>query len=150
MNNGAEKLKELINNEETRKELFSIEKVEDAQKYLAEHGVDMTVEEVACFGAMLKKLAEGEITPEQIEAISNLKEEDLKLFGEDVELSNEDLAKVSGGSIVASVLVSAAALVGYVAAASAVIAAGYCLAGGLIRFLDWAAGRESDPFNWEW
>ena len=84
----ADKFEALMNNEELAKEFFNNDSAEDAQRWLAEHGVDFTVEEVKMIARTVAKIKSGELTQEMIEA-------------GDVELSDEELAMASGGSVLA-------------------------------------------------
>ncbi|MBE5837541.1 hypothetical protein [Butyrivibrio sp.] len=85
MRDTIEKMKEIFENETLLKEMFSNEKPEDAQNWLSEHGVELSLDQIKALGDILKKVASGEITKEQLESAAN------------GELSEDDLEEVSGG-----------------------------------------------------
>lgn len=89
MNERAEKLKEIFEDKELAKELLSIEEAEDAQKWFSDHGAELTMDEVKSLGNLFAKIADGEITEEQLRAAA----------GSDGELSEEELENVAGGII---------------------------------------------------
>ena len=113
MNEKLKKLEELLRDENNLKELFSLPKLEDAQKWISEHGIDMTVEEVGALGNEIRKLIT-ENSPEELERIAN---------GEDMELIDDQLAQVSGGFLATAfgIAVGVAKLAGVLGASAAVV-----------------------------
>ena len=93
-----ERIKELFENEEFVKELFSKETAEEAQAFLAENDVEMSVED-------LRKVME--------KVNASLEDSD-----EDATLEDDDLEDVAGGSIIALGIMVAVCL-------TVVIGAGY-------------------------
>ncbi len=82
MNEKTKKFEVLMKNEELAKEFFNNDSAEDAQRWLAEHGVDCSIDEVRTIAKIAKKIQSGEITQEMIE---------------NGELSDDELAMASGG-----------------------------------------------------
>lgn len=68
MNERAKKLQELLSNEELAREVFSIEKPEEAQQWFADHGVDLSMDEIMWIGSIMNKIAKGEISQETLDA----------------------------------------------------------------------------------
>lgn len=91
MKEKLEKLTELLKTDESlAKELFSITDAADAQKWISEHGIDMTLDEVKDFGAHMKKLLsarneEGELSDEQLHQVAGGKSDMEKQYEEAVE-----------------------------------------------------------------
>ena len=85
MTDNMKKLEVLFKDENLAKEVLSIEKPEEAQTWLSDHGVDLTMDEVMTLGGILNKFTTGEITPEQLQKAA------------DGELSEEELEHVAGG-----------------------------------------------------
>ena len=81
----TEKIKEVLSDESFVKELLETENVEDVQAKLAAKGVDLSTDEIKQIGDTIVKVAEGEITQEQLEKAAN------------GELSEEELEQVAGG-----------------------------------------------------
>lgn len=127
MNEKLEKLAEVIKDENLAKELFSLTQPEDAQKWISDHGVEMTVEEVKELGAAIRKLIT-EKSPEEIEKLAN---------GEDMELTDEQLAEAAGGFLSAAV-----GIVVGVAKVAAVTAAGAVVCGTISGVASWLFGGE--------
>lgn len=76
-----EKLVELLKDEFVVKELFEKETAEDAQKFLASKGVELTLEEV-----------------------NQIKEQFIKIAESGEEISDEELKQVAGGSLIVLLL----------------------------------------------
>ena len=103
-----EKLQELFKDEAFVKELFSKEEPEDAQAFLEEKGVSLTLDEVKELAAAIEKAASGELKPEDLEKAAN------------GELSESDLEEVAGG------------IGAFAAIAITVIASGTITTGGVL------------------
>ena len=71
-----EKLKEIFANEELVSEMLSIEKLEDAQKWFSDHGVEISPDELQELGDKLDKFIKGEqdkdyeLTEKEMESIT--------------------------------------------------------------------------------
>lgn len=113
MNEKLNKLAELLRDENNVKELVSLTELEDAQKWISDHGIEMTVEEVRELGNEIRKMIK-EKSPEEIERIAN---------GEDVELTDDQLAQVSGGFLATAlgIAVGVAKIAGALGASAAII-----------------------------
>ncbi len=88
MKEKLEKLTEVLKDEKLAKELFSKKDPADAQKWIKEHGVDMTLDEVKELGGTIKGLISGR-TREDLE----------KMAVGEYELTDDELKKVSGGLV---------------------------------------------------
>ncbi len=75
-----EKLKEIFANEELVSEMLSTEKLEDAQKWFSDHGVEISTDELQELGDKLDKFIKGE-------------------QDKDYELSEEEMESISGGFV---------------------------------------------------
>lgn len=113
MNEKLNKLAELLRDENNVKELLSLTELEDAQKWISDHGIEMTVEEVRELGNEIRKMIK-EKSPEEIERIAN---------GEDMELTDDQLAQVSGGFLATAlgIAVGVAKIAGALGASVAVV-----------------------------
>ncbi len=67
MDEKMKKFAGIINDENLSKELLAIKKPEDAQKWLKEHGVDLSIDELKAFAEKAKASAEGELTDDELE-----------------------------------------------------------------------------------
>ncbi len=86
MDEKNKRLQEILSDEELAKEVLSIEKPEDAQKWFADHGIDYSMDEIMWLGELFRKAASGEITQKDVD------------MAENGELSGEMLRLVSGGA----------------------------------------------------
>lgn len=98
MDQRAERLKELMNDESFVKEFITKQSPEDVQAFLEANGVELSLDEVRQIGSLLEKVASGEITDDELIKASN------------GELSEDELADVAGGEV----LVTMAALTGII------------------------------------
>lgn len=88
-----ERLNEIFKDEKLVKELLDNRSPEDAQKWLSDHDVELSIEDIRKLGDRIKKIASGEITREQIEKTAN------------GELSEAELEEVAGGLAVVDDLI---------------------------------------------
>ena len=98
MDERTAKFQELMETEGAVEELLSCKTPEEAQSYLEGKGIQFTIEEIKEIGAVLAKIAKGEISSDQFEGMMN------------GELSEDELEAVAGGIFV----VGTAAVVGTV------------------------------------
>ena len=70
MDEKMKKFAGIINDENLSKELLAIKKPEDAQKWLKEHGVDLSIDELKAFAEKAKAAAEGEITDDELRMVT--------------------------------------------------------------------------------
>ena len=63
-------IKELLANEEVAKEFFSKESPEEAQAFLKEKGVEVSLDEMKELGAALEKTQDGELGDEDLENVA--------------------------------------------------------------------------------
>lgn len=82
-----DKINELFKDESIVKELLSKKEPEEAQLFLEEHGVMMSLDEIMQVGEGLKKIAKGEVSSETVSKIAN------------GELGEDELENVAGGLV---------------------------------------------------
>ena len=63
-------IKEVLANEEVAKEFFSKESPEEAQAFLKEKGVEVSLDEMKELGAALEKAQDGELGDEDLENVA--------------------------------------------------------------------------------
>lgn len=80
------------------KSLFALETAAEVQEALKEKGVELTEQEIITIRELLIKVESGEISAEQMEKIQKM--------SENGELSDEDLANISGGSFLGLVTIT--------------------------------------------
>ena len=96
----AEKIKKVFSDEEFVTSLFELETLEEVQTALEEKEIEMTIEEIGQVRDLLIRYQEGELTEDEQKAL------ELAQKSMDGELSEEELEKVSGGSLVIAGLVA--------------------------------------------
>ena len=100
-----EKMKEVFSDEAFVKSLFELETAAEVQAALQEKGVEMTEEEILGIRDLFLKVAEGELSAEQLES---------------GELPEELLEQVAGGSILLT-LMGVGTVVGMIATAASFV-----------------------------
>lgn len=142
MNENVAKLTELLKDEKNVKELFALRKPEEAQKWMSDHGVKMSLDEVKELGKAFNVLVQK--TPEEIERLAN---------SDDVELTDNELAEVSGGSILAAIAVvwavakTAGVVIGALSAGVAGVTGIVYGLRGLV-YEDWSFDWLTDGWDW--
>ena len=89
------KIKEVFSDEAFVKGLFELETAAEVQTALKEKGIELTEEEIFAIREMFLKVADGEISAEQLEQWAAQAERG--------ELSEELLEQVSGGSVLGTI-----------------------------------------------
>ena len=90
-----EKIKKIFADEVFVKGLFELETAAEVQTALKEKGIELTEEEIFAIREMFLKVADGEISAEQLEQWA--------VQTESGELSEELLEQVSGGSVLGTI-----------------------------------------------
>ena len=111
-----EKIKEIFADEAFVKGLFELETAAEVQTALKEKGIELTEEEIFAIREMFLKVADGEISAEQLEQWA--------VQTESGELSEELLEQVSGGSVLGTIglaLIGAACVAAFAVATDELI-----------------------------
>ena len=90
-----EKINAIFSDEALAKELLSIEKPEDAQIWLENHDVELTLDDVKALGTFITKVNSGDISEETLNKMKN------------GELDEDELEQVCGGSFIIGLIVGA-------------------------------------------
>ncbi|HBA46890.1 MAG TPA: hypothetical protein DCZ91_03630 [Lachnospiraceae bacterium] len=63
-------VKEVLSNQEVAEEFFSKETPEEAQAFLQERGVEISLDEIKEIGAALEKMQDGELSEDDLENVA--------------------------------------------------------------------------------
>jgi hypothetical protein len=117
----SKKFQELMADEAFVKGMIALKEPEDVQKYLADAGVEASIDEIKALGDIVSGLISGEVSKEEVELFFGAKEKERS--GE--ELTEDELEAVAGGSfwkkLAAAATIAVSGPIGWAATAGVAI-----------------------------